>query len=95
VFRLREEVRGDVRGISAGVRHDHHLRWSGRQIDATFAEDLELGRGYPGVAGANDSIDRLDARFGQAVRQPPTACAPPATMNSSTPTSAAARAVSG
>jgi hypothetical protein len=56
-------------GIRGGVGHDHHFRRSGGQVDAALAEDLELGRGHPGVAGPDDPIDRLDAGLGQPVGQ--------------------------
>jgi hypothetical protein len=67
VLGLREQVRGDVNGVGGGVGNDHDLRRPGWQVDAALAEDLELGRGYPRVAGADDTVDGLDSGLGQAV----------------------------
>ena len=39
----------------------------GRQVDADLAADLDLGRGDPGVARADDAVDGFDAGLGQAV----------------------------
>ena len=48
---------------------DHPLRRPGRQVDADLAHDLDLGRRHPGVARADDPVDRLDPGLGQAVGQ--------------------------
>ena len=50
------------------VGHDHHFGRSGGQVDAALAEDLELGRGHPRVAGTHDAVDRLHAGLGQPIR---------------------------
>ena len=48
---------------------EHRVRWAsartipsdgtGRQVDPDLAADLDLGRGHPGVPGADDPVDRI------------------------------------
>ena len=55
VLGLAEQVRRDVDGIGAVVGDDHDLGRSGGHVDGAPVQDLELGRGHPGVARARRS----------------------------------------
>ena len=68
---LRDEVGGDATRVGRRGGEDEALGGPGRQVDADLAADLDLGRGDPGVAGADDPVDGLEAGLGQAVRQRP------------------------
>ncbi len=70
MLRLRHEVGRDEHGIGAFVGEDHALRRSGGEIDADEARDLDLGGGHPGVAGADDPVDRGEGGLRRGGRQP-------------------------
>ena len=57
---LRQKVGGDPGGIGGAVGDDQHFGRAGDHVDADGAEDLALGGGDIGVAGADDLADRLD-----------------------------------
>ena len=59
--------RADPERIRGRGGEDEALRRAGRQVDADLAADLDLGRRDPGVARADDPVDRLDAGIRQAV----------------------------
>ena len=66
---LGDQVGGDAAGSAVGVGEDHPLGRAGGQVDADLAADLELGGGHPGVAGADDPVDRVEAGVRQPVRE--------------------------
>ena len=68
VLRLAEQVGGDPGGILVAVGDHHDLRRTGDQVDADPAEDLALGLGDVGVAGADDLVDRADRRGAEGER---------------------------
>ena len=57
MFGLRQEIGGDPVGIVVGIGHDQHFGRTGDHVDADGAEDLALGGGHPGIAGANNLGD--------------------------------------
>ncbi len=57
---LAEQVGGAEFRIDAVVGDDQGLGRPGEQIDADAAEQLTLGLGHIGVAGADDHVDRRD-----------------------------------
>ena len=64
---LGDEVGGDTAGVRGRRGEDHALRGARRQVDADLARDLDLGGGDPGVAGADDPVDRGKTAVRQAV----------------------------
>ena len=64
---LGDQVGRDAGGVGGRGGQDHPLRGSGRQVDADLAADLDLGRGHPGVAGADDAVDGREARVREAI----------------------------
>ena len=56
-----EQVGGDKLGIGVGVRDHDDLGRAGEQVDADRAEQLALGLGDVGVAGADDHVGGLEA----------------------------------
>ena len=71
VLGLAEEVRRDMGRVGGSIGEHHHLRRAGGEIDADLAEDLELGRGDPGVTRSDDPVDWFDAVVGQPVSERP------------------------
>ena len=62
VLRLAEQVGGADLGVRAGAVGDHQgLGRAGEEVDADPAEELALGLGDVGVAGADQHVDRRDA----------------------------------
>ena len=55
---LAEQVSGDPVRIGGGIGDDEDFRRPGNRVDADPAEDLALGFGDPGVAGADNLVDR-------------------------------------
>ena len=55
---LAEQVGGDPVGVGAFVGHHENLRWSGDGIDTNRPENLALGLGDIGIAGADNLVDR-------------------------------------
>ena len=64
VLGLGDEVGRDTIGVGRRRGEDHALRRAGRQVDADLAADLELGRGHPGIARADDAVDGLEPGVG-------------------------------
>jgi hypothetical protein len=60
VLGLGEEIDRDQAGIVGGIGEDDDLGGAGDGIDADAAEDLPLGLGDIGIAGADDAIDGGD-----------------------------------
>mmetsp|Transcript_39479 Transcript_39479/g.112730 ORF Transcript_39479/g.112730 Transcript_39479/m.112730 type:complete len:372 (+) Transcript_39479:46-1161(+) len=60
VLRLAEQVRSRDLGIHGVVAEQQRLGGAGKEIDAHLAEDLLLGLGDKGIAGAGDEVHRLD-----------------------------------
>ena len=76
VFGLGEEIGGDPGGVGGPVGDDQHFGRAGDHVDADRAEDLPLGGGDIGIAGADDLVDRRQwSRCHRRARA--TACAPP------------------
>ena len=67
VLGLGQQVGRDPGGVGGVVGDDQHFGWAGDHVDADGAEDLALGSGDIGVAGADDLGDRRDG--GGAVGQ--------------------------
>ena len=61
MLRLAEQISGDERRIGTVVGNDQDLSRSRRQIDADKAEQLALGLGDVGIAGAGDHVDGVHA----------------------------------
>ena len=57
---LAEQVGGADFAVDAVVGDDQRLGRAGEQVDADAAEQLALGLGHIGVAGADDHVDRRD-----------------------------------
>ena len=57
---LAQQIRGADFAVDAVVGDDERLGRPGQQIDADAAEQLALGLGDIGVAGADDHVDRRD-----------------------------------
>ena len=68
VLGLRDEIGGGDQRVGVIVREDHPLRWAGGHVDPHDPDDLELGRRDPGIAGADDPVDRLERRVDRARR---------------------------
>ncbi len=60
VLGLAEQVGGAHLAVDRVVGDDQGLGRAGEQVDADAAEQLPLGLGDIGVAGADDHIDRRD-----------------------------------
>ncbi len=67
VLGLGDEVGRDTVRVRRRRGEDHPLGRAGRQVDPDLAADLDLGGGDPGVARADDAIDRGEAGVGKAV----------------------------
>ena len=61
VLGLGQQVDRDMARVVRGIGQDHHLGGAGDAVDADPAEDLALGLGDIGIAGADDAVDRGDA----------------------------------
>ncbi len=61
VLGLSDQIDGGHFGIAGIVGDDQRLGGTGQQIDADASEQLALGFGDVGVAGADDHVDRRDA----------------------------------
>lgn len=62
MLRLGQQIGGDMPGIVGRVGDDQDFRRPGDHVDSDRAENLPLGLGDIGVAGAGDFIDRRHAR---------------------------------
>ena len=60
VLGLAEQVGGDQARVGGLVGDDQHLGRAGEQVDADAAEELALGLGDVGVAGADEHVDRRE-----------------------------------
>ena len=69
VLGLGDEVRGHATGVGRRRGEDHALGRPGRQVDADLARDLDLRGRDPGVARADDPVDRREPRVREPVRQ--------------------------
>ena len=72
VLGLGDEIGGDPGGIGRAIGDDEHFGGAGDHVDADLAEDLALGGGDIGIAGADDLVDRLDGggAIGERARRP-------------------------
>ena len=61
VLGLAEQVGGDDAGVALAVGDDQDLAGTGHHVDGHLAEDLPLGLGHEGVAGADDLVHAGDA----------------------------------
>ena len=59
VLGLGEQVDGDEERVGVLVGDDEDLGRPGEQVDADLAEQLALGLGHVGVAGAGDEVDAV------------------------------------
>ena len=57
---LRQKIGRDPVGIGVAVGQHQHFGGARDHVDADLAEDLPLGRGDIGIAGADDLRHRLD-----------------------------------
>ena len=63
MFGLAEQVGGADFAVDAVVGNDQRFGRAGQKIDPDATEQLTLGLGHIGIAGADDHVDGLD-RFG-------------------------------
>ena len=57
VFRLGKQGRRHIRWIGRGIRNDHNLAWSWKQIYSDGAKRLSFGFIYVSVARSEDFVD--------------------------------------
>ena len=60
VLGLGQQVDGDDERVGVLVGDDQHFGRPGEEVDADLAEQLALGLGDVGVAGAGEHVDRVD-----------------------------------
>ena len=73
---LAEQIGGAHLAVDRLVGDDQRLGRAGEQVDADAAEELPLGFGDEGVAGADQHVDRFD-RLSVPSAMAPTAWMPP------------------